>query len=105
VEKHIEIRMDLCTGCRLCELACSAVKTGKFKPPRLQDQGQPRKHPRDPGSHPAGLLRLLLRKPGMRPLLQPQGDRLEGYGEQARQVEGLWGQADRRVLARVCEPL
>jgi hypothetical protein len=32
VEKHIEIRMDQCTGCRLCELACSAVKTGEFNP-------------------------------------------------------------------------
>lgn len=28
--KHIEIRMEQCTGCKLCELACSAVKTGAF---------------------------------------------------------------------------
>ena len=32
MEKHIEVRMDLCTGCKLCELACSAVKTGEFNP-------------------------------------------------------------------------
>jgi len=32
VEKHIEIRMEQCTGCKLCELACSAVKTGEFNP-------------------------------------------------------------------------
>lgn len=32
VEKHIEIRADQCTGCKLCELACSAVKTGQFNP-------------------------------------------------------------------------
>jgi len=30
VEKHIEVKMELCTGCRLCELACSAVKEGSF---------------------------------------------------------------------------
>lgn len=30
--KHIEINMELCTGCKLCELACSAVKTGLFQP-------------------------------------------------------------------------
>ncbi|WP_319244629.1 hypothetical protein [uncultured Propionivibrio sp.] len=28
--KHIEVNMALCTGCRLCELACSAVKGGNF---------------------------------------------------------------------------
>ncbi len=32
VEKHIDIRMENCTGCKLCELACSAVKTGSFAP-------------------------------------------------------------------------
>jgi len=32
VEKHIEVQMEKCTGCRLCELACSAVKTGEFNP-------------------------------------------------------------------------
>jgi Fe-S-cluster-containing dehydrogenase component len=32
VEKHIEVRMEKCTGCRLCELACSAVKIGEFNP-------------------------------------------------------------------------
>jgi Fe-S-cluster-containing dehydrogenase component len=32
VEKHIQVKMERCTGCRLCELACSAVKTGKFNP-------------------------------------------------------------------------
>ncbi len=32
MEKHIEVRMDKCTGCKLCELACSAVKTGQFNP-------------------------------------------------------------------------
>src|SRR5690242_545225 len=32
MEKHIEIRMEQCTGCKLCELACSAVKTGAFAP-------------------------------------------------------------------------
>jgi Fe-S-cluster-containing hydrogenase component 2 len=32
MEKHIEVRMEKCTGCRLCELACSAVKTGAFNP-------------------------------------------------------------------------
>ena len=30
--KHIEIKMEQCTGCKLCELACSAVKTGSFAP-------------------------------------------------------------------------
>lgn len=30
--KHIEVKMEKCTGCRLCELACSAVKTGVFRP-------------------------------------------------------------------------
>ena len=30
--KHIEINMEQCTGCKLCELACSAVKTGSFAP-------------------------------------------------------------------------
>jgi len=28
--KHIEVIMDKCTGCKMCELACSAVKTGHF---------------------------------------------------------------------------
>ncbi len=32
MEKHIEIDMEKCTGCKLCELACSAVKTGRFSP-------------------------------------------------------------------------
>ncbi len=32
MEKQIEIRTELCTGCKLCELACSAVKTGQFNP-------------------------------------------------------------------------
>jgi len=32
LERHIEIVMDKCTGCKLCELACSAVKTGHFNP-------------------------------------------------------------------------
>jgi Fe-S-cluster-containing hydrogenase component 2 len=32
VEKHIEVAMEKCTGCKLCELACSAVKTGSFNP-------------------------------------------------------------------------
>ena len=30
MEKHIELNMEKCTGCKLCELACSAVKTGVF---------------------------------------------------------------------------
>jgi len=32
LEKHIQVHMDKCTGCKLCELACSAVKTGVFNP-------------------------------------------------------------------------
>ena len=32
MEKHIEVKMEKCTGCKLCELACSAVKTGRFNP-------------------------------------------------------------------------
>lgn len=32
MEKHILVNMALCTGCKLCELACSAVKTGGFNP-------------------------------------------------------------------------
>lgn len=32
VEKHIQVHMEKCTGCKLCELACSAVKTGEFNP-------------------------------------------------------------------------
>jgi carbon-monoxide dehydrogenase iron sulfur subunit len=32
VEKHIEVKMERCTGCRLCELACAVVKTGEFNP-------------------------------------------------------------------------
>ncbi len=32
MEKHIEVKMERCTGCKLCELACSAVKTGAFNP-------------------------------------------------------------------------
>jgi Fe-S-cluster-containing dehydrogenase component len=30
--KHIEVVMEKCTGCKLCELACSAIKTGDFNP-------------------------------------------------------------------------
>ena len=30
MEKHIDVKMERCTGCKLCELACSAVKTGAF---------------------------------------------------------------------------
>ena len=30
--KHIEGLVDKCTGCKLCELACSAVKMGDFNP-------------------------------------------------------------------------
>ena len=30
--KHIEVVMEKCTGCKLCELACSAIKTGEFNP-------------------------------------------------------------------------
>lgn len=32
MERHIEIRPELCSGCKLCEVACSAVKTGEFNP-------------------------------------------------------------------------
>ncbi len=32
MEKHIEVKMEKCTGCKLCELACSVVKTGEFNP-------------------------------------------------------------------------
>lgn len=32
MEKHIEVLTERCTGCKLCELACSAVKTGEFNP-------------------------------------------------------------------------
>ena len=32
VAKHIEVLVDKCTGCKLCELACSAVKMGDFNP-------------------------------------------------------------------------
>jgi len=32
LEKHIDVKMEKCTGCKLCELACSAVKTGAFNP-------------------------------------------------------------------------
>ncbi|MCE5283617.1 MAG: hypothetical protein LLG93_16120 [Deltaproteobacteria bacterium] len=32
MEKHIDVNMERCTGCKLCELACSAVKTGEFNP-------------------------------------------------------------------------
>ncbi len=32
--KHIEVVMEKCTGCKLCELACSAVKTAEFNPRR-----------------------------------------------------------------------
>ncbi len=32
MEKHIEVQMEQCTGCKLCEVACSAVKTGAFNP-------------------------------------------------------------------------
>ncbi|HEX9016064.1 MAG TPA: 4Fe-4S binding protein [Chloroflexota bacterium] len=30
--KQIQINPENCTGCKLCELACSAVKTGSFAP-------------------------------------------------------------------------
>ncbi len=30
MEKHIEVHMEKCTGCKACELACSAVKTNVF---------------------------------------------------------------------------
>jgi Fe-S-cluster-containing dehydrogenase component len=30
--KQIEVTMEKCTGCKLCELACSAIKTGEFNP-------------------------------------------------------------------------
>ena len=30
--KHIEVLVDKCTGCKMCELACSAVKVGHFNP-------------------------------------------------------------------------
>ena len=30
--KQIEVIMEKCTGCKLCELACSAIKTGEFNP-------------------------------------------------------------------------
>ena len=32
MEKHIELNMEKCTGCKLCELVCSAVKAGVFNP-------------------------------------------------------------------------
>lgn len=32
MEKHIDVQIEKCTGCKLCELACSAVKTGEFNP-------------------------------------------------------------------------
>jgi Fe-S-cluster-containing dehydrogenase component len=32
MEKHIEVSMEKCTGCKLCELACSAIKMGRFNP-------------------------------------------------------------------------
>ena len=32
MERHIKIDMEKCTGCKLCELACAAVKTGMFNP-------------------------------------------------------------------------
>ena len=32
MEKHIDVKMEKCTGCRLCELACSSVKIGEFNP-------------------------------------------------------------------------
>ena len=32
MERHIDVQMEKCTGCKLCELACSAVKTGSFAP-------------------------------------------------------------------------
>lgn len=31
-EMHIAVHVDKCTGCKLCELACSVIKTGEFKP-------------------------------------------------------------------------
>ncbi len=34
MQKHIEVHMERCTGCKLCELACSAVKTAEFNPRR-----------------------------------------------------------------------
>ncbi len=38
VAKHIEVVVEKCTGCKLCELACSAVKTGQFNPKRSHIQ-------------------------------------------------------------------
>jgi anaerobic carbon-monoxide dehydrogenase iron sulfur subunit len=32
MERHLDVKMERCTGCKLCELACSAVKTGAFEP-------------------------------------------------------------------------
>ncbi len=32
MERQIEVQMEKCTGCRLCELACSVIKTGQFNP-------------------------------------------------------------------------
>ena len=32
MEKHIEVHTEKCTGCKLCELACSVIKTGEFNP-------------------------------------------------------------------------
>ncbi len=30
--KHVRADMELCTGCKLCELACSFIKEGVFDP-------------------------------------------------------------------------
>ncbi len=38
MEKHIEVLADKCTGCKLCELACSAVKTGEYSPKQSRIQ-------------------------------------------------------------------
>lgn len=32
MERHIDVKTEQCTGCKLCELACSAVKAGGFSP-------------------------------------------------------------------------
>lgn len=32
MEKHVQVITEKCTGCRLCELACSLEKTSEFNP-------------------------------------------------------------------------
>ncbi len=32
MEKHIQVVMEKCTGCRMCELACSLEKASEFNP-------------------------------------------------------------------------